>query len=248
MALSPQIEALVKAEDRLISETAEALEAALSSIMDQALQDFERNQQLIAPRGDSLALLLDTLAAGWKPATQLGVEHLLKMEQKQDNLTLRAALEYLNAYGVQRTRQIVGTTASQLTQIIVSGQRQGLSVSEIMQRLINRVPTLAATRAKIIAETEIHSAVQFGAYNAALRSTRLLVKVWNTVEDDRVRDFRQGSEFSHVLMQGVKKPLDIPFAVPHSRGGTEALRFPGDPEGSAGNIINCRCAVSYEEP
>jgi len=247
MALSPQIKQLLAAEDELIAAVEVRLEDTLAAIMDQALSTFERNQQFVAPAGDSLGLLLDALGDAWQPGTALGVEHLLSVAQKQD-LTTRAAIEYLEAYGIQRTRQIISTTASQLTSIIVSGQRQGQSVPQIMRQLVNKVPQLAATRAKIIAATEVHSAAQFGAYNAALRQGRLLRKVWNTVEDDRVRDFRQGAEFSHALMQGTKKPLDIPFAVPHSRGGTEALRFPGDPEGSAGNIINCRCAVSYEEP
>lgn len=247
MALSPQIKQLLAAEDALIAQVESRLEDTLASIIDQALSTFERNQQFVAPAGESLGLLLDSLGAAWEPATALGVEHLLSLGQKQD-LTARAAIEYIEAYGLQRTRQIISTTASQLTSIIIAGQRQGQSTPQIMRQLINRVPRLAATRAKIIAATEVHSAAQFGAYNAALRQSRLLRKVWNTVEDDQVRDFRQGAEFSHALMQGVKKPLDIAFAVPHSRGGTEALRFPGDPEGSAGNIINCRCAVSYEEP
>jgi len=247
MAPNQPIKRLLAAEDRLITTASARLEDTLSAIMDQALSTFERNQQFVAPSRESLALLTDTLSDGWEAATALGVEHLTSLGQKQD-LTTRAAIEYLGTYGTQRARQILDTTGKQLTDIIISGQRQGESTPQIMRRLVNRVPQLAATRAKIIAETEVHSAAQFGAYNAALRSTRLLLKTWNTTEDDLVRDFRQGGGFSHRLMQGVQKPLDIAFAVPHSRGGTESLRFPGDPEGSAGNIINCRCAVSYEEP
>jgi hypothetical protein len=35
-------------------------------------------------------------------------------------------------------------------------------------------------------------------------------------------------------------PIDEPFIV-----SGEELMYPGDPSGSAGNVINCRCAIGY---
>lgn len=248
MAMNPQFESLLNAEDRLIAEAANGIEDALAAIMDQAVLDFERTRQFTVPQGPAIGQLLDALAGGWRSGIGLGVEQLTAMQRKQESLTLRAALNYLETYGVSRARQITATTAKQLSQIIVSGQREGQSTTEIMRSLVNKVPRLARVRAKLIAETEIHPATQFGAYNAALRSGRTLVKYWNTLEDDRVRDFWQGSQFSHASAHRQKKSLDNPFQIPHISGGTEALRFPGDPEGSAGNIIRCRCAMTFEEP
>jgi len=124
MALSPQIKQLLAAEDELIAAVEVRLEDTLAAIMDQALSTFERNQQFVAPAGDSLGLLLDALGDAWQPGTALGVEHLLSVAQKQD-LTTRAAIEYLEAYGIQRTRQIISTTASQLSSIHVLVHRQG---------------------------------------------------------------------------------------------------------------------------
>jgi hypothetical protein len=46
-------------------------------------------------------------------------------------------------------------------------------------------------------------------------------------------------------MNGVTVPLDEPFAVPTKYGTTENLMFPGDPDGSAANIIGCRCGQVY---
>jgi hypothetical protein len=40
-------------------------------------------------------------------------------------------------------------------------------------------------------------------------------------------------------MNRVKVPLDKPFNV-----GGEKLMFAGDPKGSAGNVINCRCSIA----
>lgn len=247
MAATSKLEALLEAENAIIKTTAGGLEDILAVFMDQAVIDFERRGQFLVPTGPAHASLLDALTAGWRDGAQFGVGQLNTLSQKADGLSTRAVLEYLERYGVDRTRKIAATTARQLTQIVVTGQRNGLSNAQIMKQLLNRIPRLAATRAKIIAETEVHSAAQFGLYNAALRSTKLLQKVWNTVEDDRVRDFRQGAGYSHRMCEGQKKALDIPFQIPHVSGTTEALRFPGDPEGSAGNIINCRCLMTFEE-
>jgi len=52
---------------------------------------------------------------------------------------------------------------------------------------------------------------------------------WITAGDERVR-------MAHAAANGQRRGLDGVFIV-----GGEALRFPGDPNGSAGNIINCRC-------
>lgn len=245
MALNPQVEALYNRESELIAAASGSIEDTLAAIMDQVVAEFERNRQFVVPSNSSIGLLVDALGIGWTSGVNLGVEQFENLAQKQ--LGPRALLEYINTYGPGRARQISETTARQLSQIVIRGQREGKTSPQIMRELVNKIPKLAAARAKIIAETEVHSAVQFGAYNAALRSGRTLVKRWNTVEDDRVRDFWQGSNFSHRMAEGQKKVLDNAFQIPHISGGTEALRFPGDPEGSAGNIINCRCAVTYEE-
>jgi len=34
--------------------------------------------------------------------------------------------------------------------------------------------------------------------------------------------------------------MDEPFII-----GGESLDYPGDPSGSAANVINCRCSVGY---
>ena len=42
-------------------------------------------------------------------------------------------------------------------------------------------------------------------------------------------------------MNLVKVPADQPFKVP-SKSGVQDMMYPGDPNGSAGNVINCRCS------
>ena len=59
-----------------------------------------------------------------------------------------------------------------------------------------------------------------------------MTKIWVTAGDDRVRP-------DHADAEGQSVPVDQPFDV-----GGEALMFPGDPNGSDAEILNCRCWVS----
>ena len=57
-------------------------------------------------------------------------------------------------------------------------------------------------------------------------------KEWLTAVDGRERD-------AHRMANGQKRDPLEPFNV-----GGELLMLPGDPRGSASNIINCRCVVA----
>lgn len=58
--------------------------------------------------------------------------------------------------------------------------------------------------------------------------------VWRTAEDDRVRE-------SHEVMDGQEVAMGEMFTT----GDGNQLEYPGDPNGPAGEIINCRC---WREP
>lgn len=92
-------------------------------------------------------------------------------------------------------------------------------------------------RAERIARTEVQAARQAAAFAAALAEAedgRPMKKVWQTARDERVREW-------HADAHGQERPIDAPFDV-----GGEQLDFPGDREnGSAENVINCRCGVVY---
>ena len=56
-------------------------------------------------------------------------------------------------------------------------------------------------------------------------------KTWRAIHDHRVRA-------SHKNADGQSVPLDGLFSV-----GGEELMYPGDPSGSAANVMNCRCGM-----
>ena len=80
-------------------------------------------------------------------------------------------------------------------------------------------------RAMRIAKTEVNTASNLGMYQAALANGREY-KLWICSREDGVRDGHRILENEKVLIREA-----------YSNG----LVFPGDPNGTAGQVINCRC-------
>ncbi len=64
------------------------------------------------------------------------------------------------------------------------------------------------------------------------------------MQDNRTRD--KDDEFNHKAANGQRVKRREKFAIKRKKGGVELLDFPGDPKGSPGNIINCRCVMVFE--
>lgn len=89
-------------------------------------------------------------------------------------------------------------------------------------------------RVRLIAENEANSMWNDAEYVDALKSGKTR-KTWHTTIDKRTRDWHRD-----VNMQ--TKPIEEPFEV-----NGELLQFPRDESlgASGGNIVNCRCSVTY---
>lgn len=83
-----------------------------------------------------------------------------------------------------------------------------------------------------IAETEMHRDANAGAYDVA-RMAGATVKVWHTMEDDRVRD-------THFYLDGVSSPIDGYF-YSYAGGMTQ---YPGE-WGIPEEDCNCRCWLTF---
>lgn len=83
-----------------------------------------------------------------------------------------------------------------------------------------------------VARTEVARAVNHASLFGAI-DQGLATKEWLTSHDDRVRT-------SHVIADAQVVPIDRTFRVGRSR-----LRYPSDPTGPAGEVINCRCVMRF---
>lgn len=133
----------------------------------------------------------------------------------------------------QRIVKVTDTTRANIVAQVMAGQAEGLGVAAIARNVAKAVPSIAIARGAIIARTETHGAANAGADEAARATGLKLRKEWVAVGGGRTRD-------DHADADGQIVDMDAPFYV-----GGERLRYPGDPAGSAGNIINCRCGVSH---
>lgn len=146
----------------------------------------------------------------------------------------RLALDYIETEMIRRRiTNVAETTRQQIVNQIMKGQQAGDGIDTIAKRISSNVGIISRQRGALIARTETHGAANYGADGAARATGLTLQKEWVAAEDERTR-------IAHSEADGQIVDMDQPFDV-----GGELLMFPGDPIGSAGNIINCRCAVSH---
>ena len=127
------------------------------------------------------------------------------------------------------------TGINRTTQDIIANQlSEGLESGEGLSELTSRIKqTLGSNRQRAlrIARTQTAGAVGTGRHEG-MRHAGTELKSWITSGDSQVRDAHTQAGIRYAA--GI--PLDVPFDV-----AGEMLMYPGDPAGSAANIINCRC-------
>lgn len=168
-------------------------------------------------------------------------------EEGTDDYLGRFGIDFdLSAPGVtdfvdQRVNKLAGqvndTTYTQIKTALGDGISMGESIPDLAAR-VEHVFEVGKSRATTISRTEV-----IGAYNgaAAARATALPADVvggqeWLATSDDRTRDEHADADGQVV---SVVEAFDV---------GGEPLQYPGDPSGSAENVINCRCTVAFLTP
>lgn len=138
----------------------------------------------------------------------------------------------------------ISTVRSSLVKYLIAeidkGMKEGLTIREIaknMQKLVNS-RSFYRWQALRIARTETTAAANYGAIMAGDTTGIPLDKVWISATDNRVRR-KPKSVYDHAELNGNKIAKDELFNDSGSK-----LRFPGDPKGHAGSVINCRCTVA----
>src|SRR6266568_5048249 len=159
-------------------------------------------------------------------------------EQKLFNLQLNLhapdVLVHLLQIAGEKVRQIYGTTLAFLQEHLTAGVQADETLDQVAQRVDDLyTESIIPERSQTISATEVHSANEYGSSQAAQMSGLTLKKVWLSTFDSKVRA-------DHADAHGQEVGTDEPFIV-----GGEQLMYPGDPAGSPGNIIGCRCTVIY---
>jgi HK97 family phage portal protein len=152
------------------------------------------------------------------------------------NLNLHApdVLIHLLQIAGEKVKQIYSTTLTFLQDALSKGVQAGETLIQLAQRVDDLyLSEFIPDRSQTISATEVHGANEYGSSEAAKSSGLTLNKMWLSMHDSKVRP-------DHAEADGQEVGMDEAFDV-----GGESLMYPGDPAGSAGNVINCRCTVIY---
>jgi hypothetical protein len=166
--------------------------------------------------------------------------HRLALETKAaTDVFDRARQAWIEQMVALKVTEIGGTTEKQAIQIIREATqeavREGIASQAALGKLIQARITeqggvLSRARSRVIARTESHASANAATQEAAKATGLAMQKEWVSSSGARTRD-------DHRDADGQTVPLDMPFVV-----GGEELMYPGDPRGSAEQVINCRCA------
>jgi uncharacterized protein with gpF-like domain len=141
-------------------------------------------------------------------------------------------LRYLSDEALDLATTITGDLVEEARDILQTSFEEGMSEKETADLLAEKIE-MEDWELERIARTEGHTAANVGSDAAAEATGADLVKEWAATEDSRTRP-------SHVEADGQRQEMDDPFRV-----GDAWLDFPGDPDGPAEEVINCRCVVLY---
>lgn len=172
-----------------------------------------------------------------------------KVFRKADPLTTNLSTPYfdmqmslwLRWVSSEKVTKIADTTKTQALRVLRialdDAVELGLDEKQTGALLQSRIKVqggkLSKLRGRVIARTESHSAANASAEVAAKSIGVALKKEWISSGGERKRE-------THALANGQIVNEGEMFVI-----GSELLMYPGDPNGSAEEIINCRCVVGY---
>jgi HK97 family phage portal protein len=143
-----------------------------------------------------------------------------------------AVLEFLEQKEVKFASEVNGTTRESLRYHLLDGVKKGESVNELADRVrdvFSGVDDARAWRARTIARTEVVGAANKGQLEGWSQADVGAQKEWVTAGDADVRD-------EHAAIDGEIKKLNEPFS--------NGLMYPGDVNGPAEEVVNCRCTTA----
>jgi hypothetical protein len=150
---------------------------------------------------------------------------------------LREIVLYLQSNGGVKITSVNETLANEIIKAIRAQLGENATVIQLQQailKVVNNTQQFYRYQALRIARTETTTASGFAAIQRAKESNLILEKKWIAVNDNRTR-------LDHTLEQGQKVDLDEPFIM---ADGSQ-LQYPGDINGGASQVINCRCTISF---
>lgn len=141
----------------------------------------------------------------------------------------------------QAVLPITKTTVKQIHQVLQQANAEGWGVDKTVRAL--KDTDITKQRAELIVRTETMKAANAGAMIGAAELGFAVQKEWLSAQDNRTRRIPR-DQYDHLHMRGIRVGYTERFIVPSTKS-IDAMLYPGDPEGSAGNVCACRCTMAF---
>lgn len=231
--------------DRLSAGLERNIQREIARVMNNAAKLAEDKQPVSQATDDHKNRIEKILYPHYTRVSELFTKNILSISksaktmpecQKQrtiDGMVSEFIQTWVARYGAEAVNAISETTREQIKAITQSILREGLSEADAGKKLRQEAARFSITRAQTISRTETHRAAMASSDNAASELPDDFVREWVAASGGDTRR-------AHSRADGQTVELKEPFIVDGER-----LRFPGDPSGSAANVINCRCVAIY---
>ena len=152
---------------------------------------------------------------------------------------------FLRQFGITRIQQVHQTYLEDVFKLFDDRLKAGKTLKETTDEVFRmmRSPRFYRWQAERIARTETTGAANYGAVQSGDVSGFIMEKRWISALDARTRR-QPESHYDHRQMNGKRVGLKEPFIFNPKSLREDRLFYPGDPNGQAGNVINCRCTVA----
>lgn len=140
-------------------------------------------------------------------------------------------VELLQGKAQKFAKDVNATTAANIKKTLAVGVERGEGMIPLRNRVMEVFTQAERSRAYNIARTEILGTYNKGTLEGYIQTGVVPEKSWLTSRDARVRD-------SHRAMEGQTVPIREKFS--------NGLMHPGDWNGSAAEICQCRCTILAE--
>lgn len=168
--------------------------------------------------------------------------NLKKSASEEDNRLIWSINKYFQEHLLEKAVvHITETTKKQIHRVMMEANEKGWGMDKTVRAL--KETDITKARAELIVRTETMKAANVGAMIAAADMGIEVQKQWISAQDNRTRRIPR-NQYDHLHMNGVVKDYNQPFIVPSTKT-LDAMQYPGDPSGSAGNVCNCRCTVAF---
>ena len=237
-----------KIKERFTEEADKVLKAISKADVVDLLQVID--QTIKADQSNWQALLTSVYISVIEEFGQKSLSQVNRIKQvTKFNVFDEAVKSFIAKSVAEEVVEIEETTKKKLKKIIVDGLAEGKPIGKFSLSLaieeqkdsialdIGRLylEQIIPNRSETIARTEVISASNAGSLQGAKQSGLEIMKRWIATPDDDIRE-------THADLLGSPAiEMDELFEVGDSYG-----EFPGDPNLSAEERINCRCTIAYE--